>query len=296
MTYSPKVKTLFASTRQRLDRFVSEKCLLSRSFVQRLIREGNITVNGERVKPGFLLRSGDEIKVIIPPAPPQDIVPQPMPLNIVYEDQDLLIVDKPAGLTVHPAPGHPQDTLVNALLARYPSLPGDRPRLGVVHRLDKDTSGLLIVAKSQQAYHFLSQKFKERGVAKRYLALVKGKPLSPEGEIAAPIARHPKKRKEMTIVWGGREAETNYKVIKYFKDCSLLEVTPQTGRTHQIRVHLAFIGHPVVGDKVYGVKSPHVKRQFLHAHYLKFPLPQGGEIELTSPLPPDLEEALKLLS
>lgn len=289
-------KTFFASERERLDKYLVEKCLLTRSFIQKLIKGGYITVNEEKVKPGFLLRPGDKIDVFIPPPEPSDILPQPIPLKIVYEDEDLLVIDKPAGLTVHPAPGHKQDTLVNALLALYPSLPGEMPRPGIIHRLDKDTSGLLIVAKNLRAYNFLSQQFKERRIIKRYLVLVKGKVLPEEGVIEAPIARHPRRRKQMAIIWTGKEAITAYKVIKYFKEFTLLEVSPKTGRTHQIRVHLSSLGYPVVGDEVYGIKSPLFKRQFIHAHFIKFLSPKGKEIELTSPLPPDLEEGLRLLS
>lgn len=264
--------------------------------MQRLIRQGSVTVNSRcfGIKPSFHLRSGDRIGYSLPPppAPPQ---PQEIPLTVVYEDEDLLVVDKPPGLTVHPAPGHPQGTLVNALLARYPHLPGPLLRPGLVHRLDKDTSGLLIVAKNAPAQAFLQEQFKERRLTKRYLVLVRGKVVPEEGAIEAPIARHPRHRQRMAVVASGKAAKTNYRLLNRMGDYSLLEVTPESGRTHQIRVHLKSRGYPVVGDRIYGVKSPLVERQFIHAYYLKFTLPQGGELELTSPLPSDLEQALGLI-
>jgi 23S rRNA pseudouridine1911/1915/1917 synthase len=213
---------------------------------------------------------------------------------MVYEDNDLLVVDKPAGLTVYPAPGHPVNTLVNALISRLPELPGSSLRPGIVHRLDKDTSGLIVVAKNSQAQQNLINQFKTRSVKKTYMVLVKGH-LEPEhGIIEAAIGRDPRNRKRMAVVAGGREARTQYTVVKYIGDYTLLEVKPETGRTHQIRVHLSAIGFPVVGDKVYGVKSPYLSRQFLHASRLGFRLPSTGEyVEFTSDLPPDLAQALK---
>jgi len=280
----------------RLDIFVARSCGLARSQVQKHIKEGHIRVNGRRVKAGYELHPGDRVEVAIPPRPPSELVPLEMPLNIVYEDDDLVVVDKPAGLTVHPAPGHARDTLVNALLARYSGLPGELPRPGLVHRLDKDTSGLLVVAKNPRAHDFMSRQFKERKVVKRYLTLVKGRVTPEEGTIIAPIARHPRQRQRMAIVREGREATTRYRVVQHLKGYTLVEAMPETGRTHQIRVHFASRGHPVAGDPIYGVKVPFLSRQFLHASYLKFNLPQGGEIELTSPLPPDLQSALDYLN
>jgi len=205
-------------------------------------------------------------------------------------------VDKPAGLTVHPTPGHTSHTLVNALLAHLPHLAdiGDWLRPGIVHRLDKDTSGLMLVAKNSKAQANLIGQFKSHSVAKAYLALVRGR-LTPEtGIIEAAIGRDPRNRKKMAVVEGGREARTEYQVIKYIRDYTLVEVRPETGRTHQIRVHLGAIGFPVVGDKIYGVRSPFVPRQFLHASRLGFRLPSSGEyIEFKSELPADLERALE---
>lgn len=281
----------------RLDKYLSERHPeLSRTQVQRLIAQGHVTVNGHATKPGLRLNIGDKLKVIIPPTPPAKLVPEAMPLNIIYEDDDLLAVDKPAGLTVHPAPGHPSHTLVNAILSHFPHLAdiGDWLRPGVVHRLDKDTSGVMLVAKNSAAQADLAQQFKSHSVTKAYLVLVKGR-LTPEnGIIEAAIGRDPHSRKRMAVVEGGKEARTEYRVIKYFRDYSLLEVMPETGRTHQIRVHLAAIGFPVVGDKVYGVKVPFLSRQFMHACRLGFKLPSSGEyVEFTSELPPDLAQALE---
>lgn len=281
----------------RLDKYVSERHPeLSRSHVQKLIAEGFITVNGQAAKPGHRLNIGDRLKVVIPPTPPSRLVAEAMPLNILYEDDDLLAVDKPAGLAVHPAPGHPSHTLVNAILAHFPHLAdiSDSLRPGVVHRLDKDTSGVMLVAKNSLAQNNLAQQFKSHSVSKAYLVLVKGHLTPASGIIEADIGRDPRNRKRMAVVAKGREARTEYSVIKYIGGYTLLEVRPQTGRTHQIRVHLAAIGFPVVGDKVYGVKSPFLDRQFMHACRLGFKLPSTGEyIEFKSELPPDLAQALK---
>jgi 23S rRNA pseudouridine1911/1915/1917 synthase len=281
----------------RLDKYVcAHHPELSRTQVQKLIAAGNITVNGQKAKPGLRLNAGDRIDVTLPPTPPQELKPEAIPLKIIYEDDDLLAVDKPAGLTVHPAPGHPGHTLVNAILAYFPHLAdiGDSLRPGVVHRLDKDTSGVMLVAKNQAAQANLSKQFKSHSVTKAYLALVKGK-LEPEsGIIEADIGRDPRNRKKMAVVAQGREARTEYRVVKYVGGYTLLEVMPETGRTHQIRVHLAAIGFPVVGDKVYGVKSKYLARQFLHACRLGFKLPSSGEyIEFESELPADLQKALE---
>jgi len=293
-----KVYTFIADKKgARLDKYVSEKHPeLSRTHVQKLIAEGYITVNDQVAKPGLKLNIGDRLKVIIPPVPPSRLVPEAMPLSILYEDDDLLVVDKPAGLPVHPAPGHPSHTLVNAILSHFPHLAdiGDSLRPGVVHRLDKDTSGVMLVAKNSRAQADLAQQFKTHSVSKAYLVLVKGK-LTPEnGVIEASIGRDPRNRKRMAVVTGGREARTEYRVIKYIEDYTLLEVRPETGRTHQIRVHFSAIGYPVVGDKIYGVKSPYLSRQFLHASRLGFKLPSTGKyVEFKSELPPDLAQALK---
>jgi 23S rRNA pseudouridine1911/1915/1917 synthase len=281
----------------RLDKFVGERCPeLSRTHAQKLIGDGCITVNGRVAKASLKLSLGDKVDIVIPPTPLSPLSPEEIPLNIIYEDDDLLVVDKPAGLTVHPAPGHPGHTLLNAILSHYPHLIdiSDSLRPGIVHRLDKDTSGVMLVAKNRVAQANLVNQFRARSVVKAYLVLVKGK-LTPEsGIIEAAIGRDPRNRKRMAVVSRGREARTEYRVVRYLGNYTLLEVTPETGRTHQIRVHLAAIGYPVVGDATYGVKSPHLSRQFLHACRLGFNLPSTGEyVEFTSALPPDLEQALK---
>ncbi|MEE8471942.1 MAG: RluA family pseudouridine synthase [Dehalococcoidia bacterium] len=283
----------------RLDLFVSQGAEVTRALAQRLIRDGLVTVNGERTKAGLRLQGEEKIEVTIPPTEPASPAPEAIPLDIVYEDDDLMVVDKPPGLTVHPAPGHPNHTLVNAVLAHHPTLAqlDSSPRPGIVHRLDKDTSGLIMVAKNPTAQARLSHQLKTGSVVKRYLVLVRGK-LSPQrGAIEAPLGRHPRNRKRMAVVDGGRAARTLYQVIRYAGNFSLLEVTLETGRTHQIRVHLSAIGYPVVGDATYGIRSPHLDRQFVHACYLKLRLPgTGEEVEFTSPLPQDLSRALDLLS
>ncbi len=286
----------------RLDKYVVDKYSeLSRTRVQKLINDGYVTVNGSAARAGLKLNVGDKVTVSIPPPAPSPLLPEDIPLNILYEDSDLLVIDKPAGLTVHPAPGHPAHTLVNAILSHLADLSdaSDSPRPGIVHRLDKDTSGLMLVAKNSLAQANLSDQFKNRSVAKAYLALVKGH-LTPEhGIIEAPIGRDSRNRKRMavTVKDSGREARTRYQVVRYLDDYTLLEAIPETGRTHQIRVHLAAIGYPVVGDTTYGVKSPHLSRQFLHASRLGFHLPSSGEyVEFKSSLPPDLEKALRNIS
>jgi 23S rRNA pseudouridine1911/1915/1917 synthase len=282
---------------ERLDRFVAARTPgLSRTHAQELIDAGLVTVNGRPARSSLKLSRGDRVLVTVPPEPPSHLQPEDLPLNIVYEDGDVIVIDKPAGLAVHPSPGHPGHTLANALLSYLPSLaeePGSL-RPGLVHRLDKDTSGLLVVAKNRPAQADLSGQFKSRSVSKAYLALVKGR-LSPEsGIIEADIGRDPRNRQRMAVVTRGRQARTEYRVVRYIRDYSLLEIRPETGRTHQIRVHLAAIGYPVVGDATYGVKSPHVGRQFLHASRLAFRLPSTGRyVEFESPLPPDLARALE---
>jgi len=281
----------------RLDKYVVEECPeLSRTQVQKLITEDYVMVNDCGAKAGLRLSTGDMVDVIIPPTVPSSILPEAIPLNILYEDTDLIVIDKPPGLTVHPAPGHPSNTLVNAVLSHYPHLAdiGDSLRPGVVHRLDKDTSGVMLVAKNSRAQANLVDQFKTRSVVKIYKVLVKGH-LAPEsGVIEASIGRDSRNRKRMAVVSGGREAITEYRVIEYIGEYSLLEVRLETGRTHQIRVHLAAIGFPVVGDKVYGVVSPYLSRQFVHASRLGFKLPStGAYVEFTSGLPSDLEQSLK---
>jgi len=292
-------KTFVAPGGERLDRYLSGQLGgLSRSHIQRLIAQGQVTVNGAVVKPGHILRPGEEVRVILPAPAPATLEAEAIPLNIVYEDHDLLVVDKPPGLTVHPAPGHPAHTLVNAILARCPdlSLKGTA-RPGIVHRLDRDTSGLILVAKNDAAQSKLAQQIKGRQVLKQYLVLVRGRLHPEQGIIDAPIGRHPSHRQRMAVVSTGRPARTRYRVVKYFDDrYSLVEATLETGRTHQIRVHFAAIGYPVVGDRVYGVAAPFLGRQFVHASKLGFRLPSCGQyVEFSSELPLDLRQALAQL-
>ncbi len=293
-----KVVDLVAGkTGVRLDVFIAEEVPeISRTSAKKLIDGGFVTVNGRLAKAGLRLSAGDRLTVVVPPPEPSSLNPEDIPINILYEDDDLLVVDKPAGMTVHPAPGHRSHTLVNAVLARLPDLPfgDDRVRPGIVHRLDKDTSGLILVAKNQVALSKLADQFKARTVAKTYLVLVRGH-LSPErGFVDAPIGRHPGNRKKMAVVAQGRAARTGYHVVRYIGGYTLLEVVPETGRTHQIRVHLAAIGHPVAGDATYGGKTDLLARQFIHAHRLGLKLPSSGEhVEFVSELPADLEQALR---
>lgn len=284
---------------ERADVFVARRCAeLSRSHARRLIDEGLVTVEGRRLKPAERLPAGVTVTVNIPPPEKLDLLPENIPLTIIYQDNDLIVLDKPAGLTVHPAPGHPSGTLVNALLAICPDLRGIAGTLrpGIVHRLDKDTSGLMVVAKNDRARQAIARQLQQREVHKSYLALVYGTPSPREGVIEAPIGRHPRNRKKMAVVEGGRDAETRYRVREELPGYSLLEVEPVTGRTHQIRVHMAAIGHPVVGDATYGRRSDIVRRQFLHAWRLEFAMPLSGrQVEFISPLPPDLREALERL-
>ncbi len=286
----------------RLDKYIAAKLpLISRSYVQKLIDDSNITVNNLVEKASFKLSDGDILYIRVPKVEPSEIKAEEIPLSIVYEDDDLILIDKPAGLTVHPAPGHEEHTMVNAVLSHFPELlgsGGEPLRPGIVHRLDKDTSGLVLVAKNSRALTNLSSQFKSRSVTKIYLTLVKGHVTPETGLIDAPLGRDPDNRKRMAVVEGGREARTRYRVIKYFDgDYSLLEVTLETGRTHQIRVHLSAIGFPVIGDITYGVKSLFLSRQFLHAYRLTFELPSTGQtVEFTSDLPFDLKQAIEKIS
>ncbi|HEY8489940.1 MAG TPA: RluA family pseudouridine synthase [Dehalococcoidia bacterium] len=284
---------------ERLDQFVA-RCVpeVTRSHAQRLIEGGLVTVNGRPAKPGHRLAGGEAVAVTVPEPQPAALEPEPIPLTVVYQDADVLVVDKPPGLPVHPSPGHERHTLVNAVLALCPDLRGvgGDLRPGIVHRLDMDTSGLLAVAKNDRAHQALSRQLQERTVHKVYLALVEGRLRPPEGIIDAPVGRDPRHRQKMAVVAGGREARTRYRVRQELDGCTLVEAEPVTGRTHQIRVHMAALGHPVVGDPIYGRRSALVPRQFLHAWRLGFRLPSTGEYrEFESPLPPDLRAALRRL-
>ena len=290
---------------ERLDVAVARLCEISRAQAQRLIDEGLVSgEHGLRRKAGERLEGGERLTVRMPAPEPATPQPEEIPLDILYEDEHMLVVNKPAGMPVHPGPGHATKTLVNALLAHCPDLPGiggvQRP--GIVHRLDKDTSGLIVVAKDERAHNGLASQLKDRRMQKTYLALVEGRVQPPEALIDAPIGRDPHNRRRMMVrsasmgSGGARDAQTSYRVRTQYAHCALVEVTLHTGRTHQIRVHFASIGHPVVGDEVYGHRSALVGRQFLHAWRLTFRHPvDGRELEFEAPLPPDLKAALAKL-
>lgn len=285
---------------QRLDQFLAARLSdLSRAHLQRLISGGDVRIDGRDAKPAERLKAHQRVEITVPAPEPVGIVPRSMPLSLVYESADLVVLDKPAGLVVHPAPGHPDDTLANALMARFPDLAvGQAQRPGLVHRLDKGTSGLMVVALTDPAYHFLVDQLAEHKFHKEYLALVHGDLVHDHGTIDAPIGRARQDRQRMGIVPEGREARTHFRVLERFPGYTYLRLTLETGRTHQIRVHLQGIDHPIVGDDVYGPKSPTLglHRPFLHAWYLGFQLPhQDVCLALHAPLPPDLQSVLDRL-
>ena len=285
----------------RLDLYVCQSCeRVSRSLVQKLIEDGHISINGEPGKPSRKVKIGDVILVHVPPPEPSpELVPENLPLAIIYEDGDILVVNKPAGLTVYPAPGHPRHTLMNAILAHSPEITSieNSVRPGVVHRLDKDTSGVMVIAKNKAAQLNLASQIKGHRMLKKYLVLVKGAPSPVQGAVEAPIGRHPKDRKRMAVVEGGRPSRTLYEVTRRFNGYSEVEATLQTGRTHQIRVHFSHKGWPVVGDAVYGVRVPWLGRQFVHAQTLGLRLPGSGKyVEFRAEPPADLREALETVS
>ena len=281
----------------RLDQYLAQVDLgLTRSRLRQLITEGQVLVNGGAAKPAHRVRPGDRVLVTVPQPRPSGVVAQDIPIAVVYQDADLVVIDKPPGLSVHPGPGHPDHTLVNGLLALCPDIQGigGEIRPGIVHRLDKDTSGLLMVAKTHDAHNHLSQQIKDRAVRKGYLALVEGTPSPESGTVDVPIGRDPRRRTRMAVNTEGRDSRTGYKVLEQAGACSLLELQLHTGRTHQARVHMAWLGHPLVGDAVYGRRSPLLPRHFLHAHTLAFAHPTTGDpLDFRSPLPPDLEAALE---
>ena len=277
---------------ERLDRFLEGVLGITRSQVKRLIDRGFVEVCGARAKkPGQRVRCGDEVGVNVPSPEPSELVPMDMEIKVYHEDEHLAVVEKPAGIPVHPAAGHAQDTFANALIARFPvlSAAGGRDRPGIVHRLDKDTSGLLVIAKTQEAHLALSEMFKKRCVVKVYVALCHGR-LEGAGRVEAPIGRHPVDRKRMAVVPAGREAVSLYRVLDTCREASLVAVRILTGRTHQIRVHMHHIGHPVLGDRLYGKKGLSlIGRQALHAAYIRFSHPLGGGVvEAFSPPPEDM--------
>jgi 23S rRNA pseudouridine1911/1915/1917 synthase len=291
-------------TPERLDKFlVGQLQEFSRSRIQGLITDGFVDVNGRAAKKaGQTLEKGFSVTVRVPPTAPTDLVAEDIPLDIVFENEDLIVVNKPAGMVVHPAAGHSSGTLVNAVLGYEPDIEGigGEERPGVVHRLDKETSGLILLAKNERAHRWLQDQFRLRKVEKTYLALVDGKPPTPTGRVESHIGRDPSHRKRMAIVpeSRGREAISEYKTVESFPDHTLLEFHPLTGRTHQIRLHCAFLGCPIVGDEVYGRRkfSVEIERHFLHAYRLKIILPGENEARrFEALLPEELQRVLASL-
>lgn len=288
------------SKNQRLDAFLASSLDgLTRSQAARLIESGEVAVNGKTAGKSYKLAGGEDIAVTLPEPEPVEAVPQDIPLDVVYEDADVIVVNKPSGMVVHPAPGHPDGTLVNALLyhcAGTLSGVGGALRPGIVHRIDRDTSGLIIAAKNDAAHQYLSAQLADHTLARTYECIVVGKLREDRGTVDAPIARHPTDRKRMAVVAGGREAVTHWEVIARYPGYTHVRCRLETGRTHQIRVHMAYIGHPILGDTVYGAKKeiPGLTGQCLHAVGLRFLHPRTHEVvELFCPLPEEFTRMLQ---
>ena len=288
------------SKNQRLDAFLASSLDgLTRSQATRLIESGEVAVNGRAVGKSYKLAGGEDIAVTLPEPEPVEAVPQDIPLDVVYEDADVIVVNKPSGMVVHPAPGHPDGTLVNALLyhcAGTLSGIGGALRPGIVHRIDRDTSGLIIAAKNDAAHQYLSAQLADHTLARTYECIVVGKLREDRGTVDAPITRHPTDRKRMAVVAGGREAVTHWEVIARYPGYTHVRCRLETGRTHQIRVHMAYIGHPILGDTVYGAKKevPGLTGQCLHAVGLRFLHPRTHEVvELFCPLPEEFTRMLQ---
>ena len=288
------------SKNQRLDAFLASSLDgLTRSQATRLIESGEVAVNGRAVSKSYKLAGGEDIAVTLPEPEPVEAVPQDIPLDVVYEDADVIVINKPSGMVVHPAPGHPDGTLVNALLyhcAGTLSGIGGALRPGIVHRIDRDTSGLIIAAKNDAAHQYLSAQLADHTLARTYECIVVGALREDRGTVDAPIARHPADRKRMAVVAGGREAVTHWEVIARYPGYTHVRCRLETGRTHQIRVHMAYIGHPILGDTVYGAKKevPGLTGQCLHAVGLRFLHPRTHEVmELSCPLPEEFTRMLQ---
>ena len=286
---------------ERIDRFLANSQDLTRSFLQKILKEGEVIVNGKSVKANYKLRKGDRIEFEIPEAVEPDIVAEDIPLSILYEDADVLVVDKPKGMVVHPAAGHYSRTLVNAVMYHCKGeLSGINGvlRPGIVHRIDRDTTGSIIICKNDMAHNEIARQLKEHSINRRYRAIVTGVLKDEEGTIEGAIGRDKKDRKKMAITADGKPAVTHYRVLQRFKHYTYVECVLETGRTHQIRVHMASIGHPLLGDEVYGRRSDKYKceGQCLHAMTLGFHHPRTGEyIEVNAPLPPYFEHLLAVL-
>ena len=272
---------LIADRTLRVDAYLGEETPLSRSQAQRLIREGNVSVNDRPVKANCVLKPGDAVLVTVPPPRATTALPEDIPISVLYEDGDLAVIDKPQGMVVHPAPGHDSGTLVNALLYAMDDLSGvgGELRPGIVHRIDRMTSGLLVVAKNDPAHRSLSQQFKDHSAHRSYIAIAEGNFPEDSGTVDAPIGRHPTDRKRMAAVSGGREAVTHWRVLERFGAFTLLHLALETGRTHQIRVHMAYLGHPLAGDDVYGPEKRKLglSGQALHGYRLSFVHPGTDE-------------------
>lgn len=286
----------------RIDKFLAEyKENLTRSYIQKLIKQGGVCVNGKNVKASYVLSENDVISLDIPEPVEPEILPENIPLDILYEDKDVILVNKPKGMVVHPAAGHYTGTLVNALMYHCKDeLSGINGvmRPGIVHRIDMDTTGVLIACKNDFSHNSIAAQLKEHSITRRYYAIVLGNIKENEGSIDAPIGRHPKERKKMAIVPNGRNAVTHYRVIERFRNYTWIECQLETGRTHQIRVHMASLGHPLLGDIVYGSeKQPFpLQGQTLHAYVLGFIHPTTREyMEFQAPLPQYFEKTVKIL-
>ncbi|GAA0689222.1 MULTISPECIES: RluA family pseudouridine synthase [Clostridium] len=296
-----KFEILEEDNGKRIDKYLSS--LLdgkSRSYIQRVIDDGKVNVNGKIVKSNYKLKIKDIINLEIPEPTELEVIPENIPLDILYEDKDVIVVNKSQGMVVHPAPGSYNGTMVNALLYHCKDLSGINGviRPGIVHRIDKDTSGILVVAKNDNSHNILAEQLKDHSMTREYYALVEGIIKEDEGTINEPLARHPKERIKISVVKGGREAITHFKVIERFKEYTLVKCILETGRTHQIRVHMAYIGHPLVGDPVYGYKKQKFKLQgqMLHAKVLGFIHPSTKEyMQFESPLPDYFTEIINKL-
>ena len=285
-------------TGERIDSFLSGKTEFTRTRIQQLIKDRNITVNGKPTKSSYKIEENDEIAIEVPEVETTEIKPENIKIDIVYEDSDIAVINKQAGLVVHPAHGHYSGTLVNAILYHIKDLSGinGEIRPGIVHRLDKDTSGLIVIAKNDKVHTALTEMFQEKKIRKTYLAILKGKLNKSEGKIVTQIGRDKNDRKKMTVIDDaakGKNAITNYRVISQNNLFTLVKVNIETGRTHQIRVHMRYLGYPILGDSVYGRKD-NEKRQMLHAYKLEFLHPvTGRQMEFTGEIPEDFQKALK---